>query len=377
MKNLIFVLSLGILAACSSKVDNPESNEEIKNQISEYKKQVDDLNIKITELQKQLKDEPAQVSYKIPVSVKDLRYEPFNHYIEVNGTVEAIHAALISPEINGQVQKIYIQEGARVKKGQRLFKLNSSITENSIKEIETALELAKTVYERQKRLYDKDIGSELDYLTAKNNKESLESKLKTLQAQADMALVKSPIDGIVDNIFIKKGEMAIPGMQAMQVVNLDDLYVNADVSEAYLTKVKKGDMVLLEFPSYPDIKMEVPVYRTGNVVKASNRTFNVQLKIKNIDEEIKSNVMAQIKINDFSKEKAFLVPSIIIKQDLKGSYIYLAQKNSSVFKAMKVYIKTGISYSDETMITEGLEAGDRVIVKGYNQVSDGAEVEIK
>ena len=377
MKNLIFALSLGILAACSSKVDNQESNEEIKNQISEYKKQVDDLNIKITELQKQLKDEPSQVSYKIPVSVKDLRYEPFNHYIEVNGTVEAIHAALISPEINGQVQKIYIQEGARVKKGQRLFKLNSSITENSIKEIETALELAKTVYERQKRLYDKDIGSELDYLTAKNNKESLESKLKTLQAQADMAVVKSPIDGIVDNIFIKNGEMALPGMQAMQVVNLDNLYINADVSEAYLTKVKKGDMVLLEFPSYPDIKMEVPVYRTGNVVKTSNRTFNVQLKIRNINEEIKSNVMAQIKINDFSNEKAFLVPSIIIKQDLKGSYVYLAQSNSSVFKAKKVYIKSGISYSDETMITEGLEAGDRVIVKGYNQVSDGAEVEIK
>lgn len=377
MKKLIFVLSLGIIAACSSKVDNPESNEEIKNQISEYKKQVDDLNIKITELQKQLKDEPSQVSYKIPVSVKNLNYEPFNHYIEVNGTVEAIHSALISPEINGQALEIYVQEGERVKKGQKLFKLNSSITENSIKEIETSLELAKTVYERQKRLYDKDIGSELDYLTAKNNKESLESKLKTLQAQADMALVKSPIDGIVDNIFIKKGEMAIPGMHAMQVVNLDDLYVNADVSEAYLTKVKKGDMVLLEFPSYPDIKMEVPVYRTGNVVKASNRTFNVQLKIRNIDEEIKSNVMAQIKINDFSKEKAFLVPSIIIKQDLKGSYIYLVQSNSSVLKAKKVYIKSGISYSDETMITEGLEAGDRVIVKGYNQVSDGAEVEIR
>ena len=377
MKKLLFIAVLGFFAACSSKVDKPETSEEVKNQITEYNNQIDDLNIKIAELEKQLKDEPAQASYKIPVSVKDLNYEPFNHYIEVNGTAEAIHAALISPEINGQVQKIYIQEGARVKKGQRLFKLNSSITENSIKEIETALELAKTVYERQKRLYDKDIGSELDYLTAKNNKESLESKLKTLQAQADMALVKSPIDGIVDNIFIQKGEMAIPGMQAMHIVNLDNLYINTDVSEAYLTKVKKGDMVLLEFPSYPDIKMEVPVYRTGNVVKASNRTFNVQLKIRNINEEIKSNVMAQIKINDFSKEKAFLVPSIIIKQDLKGSYVYLAQSNSSVLKAKKVYIKSGISYSDETMVSEGLKSGDRVIVKGYNQVSDGAEVEIK
>ncbi|OQX77818.1 MAG: hypothetical protein B6D61_06560 [Bacteroidetes bacterium 4484_249] len=376
MKKIVFIIIVAFLASCGSE-NNKGSNEEIKSQIAEYKKQVDDLNTKIAELQKQLNDQTEKVSYKIPVSVKDLMYEPFNHYIEINGTVEAIHAALISPEINGQVLEVYVQEGERVKKGQRLLKLNSSITENSIKEVETALELAKTVYERQKRLYDKDIGSELDYLTAKNNKESLESKLKTLHAQADMALVKSPIDGIVDNIFIKKGEMAIPGMQAMHVVNLDDLYVNADVSEAYLTKVKKGDLVLLEFPSYPEIKMEVPVYRTGNVVKASNRTFNVQLKIRNINEEIKSNVMASIKINDFSNERAFLVPSIIIKQDLKGSYVYLAQKNSSVLKARKVYIKTGISYGDETMITEGLNSGDRVIVKGYNQVSDGAEVVIR
>lgn len=376
MKQLFFILIVIFIAACGNN-NNPENKDEIKKQITEYKKQVDELNSKIVDLEKQLNDDPAKISNKIPVSVKEMKYEPFFHYFEVNGTVEAINAAFISPEINGQVLNIFVQEGERVKKGQPLLKLNSSITESSIKEVETGLELANTVFERQKRLYDKNIGSEIDYLTAKNNKEALESKLETLHAQQDMALVKSPVNGIVDDIFIKEGEMAMPGLQAMQVVNLDNLYVDADVSEAYLTKVKKGDMVLLEFPSYPDIKMKVPVHRIGNVVKTANRTFTVQLKIKNKNEVIKPNVLAIIKINDFSSESSLLLPSLVIKQDLKGSYVYVVRKHSNDITAMKRYVKTGISYGDETIITEGLHEGDKVIVNGYNQVSDGAEVEIR
>jgi len=296
----------------------------------------------------------------------------FNHYIEVSGAAEAINAAYISPEINGQVKEIYVKEGEKVTKGQVLLKINSSIIESSIKELETALELAKTVYEKQKQLWDKNIGSEIDYLQAKNSKESLESKLETLDAQADMAIIKAPIDGIIDDVFIKEGELAIPGMLAIQLVNLESLYIKDDVSEAYLTKVKKGDMVQLEFPSYPGLNMEVPVHRIGNVVKSANRTFVVQLKIKNPDATIKPNVLAKIKINDYSVDDALLLPSLIIKQDLTGSYVYML--NSENNQARKVYIETGISYKDQTMITHGINSGDQVIIKGFNQVSDGTLV---
>ena len=377
MKKIIFISIIVFLSACGVNNNTNSDKDEIRKQVSEYKKQVDELNEKIADLEKQLSSNPGNKVYKIPVSVKELKYEPFNHYIEVNGTVEAVNEAFVSPEINGQVQKIFVREGERVKKGQLLIKLNSSITESSIKEVETGLEFANTVYERQKRLYDKNIGSEIDYLTAKNNKEALESKLKTLQAQQNMTLIKAPFDGIVDEIFVKEGEMAMPGMQTIQVVNLDNLYINADVSEAYLTKVRKGDMVLLEFPSYPDVKIEAPVYRIGNVVKAANRTFKVQLKIKNENEEIKPNVLAIININDFSAGSSLLVPSLVIKQDLKGSYVYVAQSSSSNLAAKKKYVTTGMSYGDKSMITEGLQIGDSVIISGYNQVSDGAEVEIK
>ncbi len=371
----VFVIALTIvLAACSSKVNNPETEEEIREQISVYKKEIGELNKKIVSLEEKLAEVRGDVDKGIPVTVTQLEPETFNHYVEVNGSVEAINAAYISPEINGQVEEIYVKEGQKVNKGQLLIKLNSLITESTIQEVKTSLDLANTVYEKQKQLWEKNIGSEIDYLTAKNNKESLESRLKTLEAQADMARITAPISGIIDEVMVKEGELAIPGMQVVQLVNLSTLYINADVSEAYLTKVNKGDMVLLEFPSYPDFSMQVPVYRTGNVVKSANRTFKVQLKIENRDGMIKPNVLAKIKINDYSAENALALPSLIIKQDMKGKYVYMVDQGSNT--AHKVYVKTGMSYMDQTMITEGLESGSLVIVEGFNQVSDGTAVEI-
>ncbi|MEZ5199097.1 MAG: efflux RND transporter periplasmic adaptor subunit [Bacteroidales bacterium] len=374
MKKLLAIFVIAILASCSSKVDKPESVEEIKNQISEYKKQINNLNFKIIELEKELSGKSSDDVKSTTVAVTELSFEPFNHYIEVNGSVEAINAAFISPEINGQIKEIYVKEGDRVGKGQLLIRINSSITENSINEVETSLELAKTVYAKQKQLWDKNIVSEMDYLQAKNNMEALESRLNTLQAQMDMAMIKAPIDGVVDMVNVKDGELAIPGMQLMQIVNLEHLYVNADVSESYLTKVRKGDAVLLEFPSYPDYRMTVPVYRIGNVVKPANRTFKIQLKIQNINNEIKPNVLAKIKINDFSSDKALLIPSIIAKQDLQGKYVYTV--NPKDMTAKKVYIETGMSYFGKTMVISGLKEGDQVIVEGFSQVSAGTKLTI-
>jgi RND family efflux transporter MFP subunit len=158
------------------------------------------------------------------------------------------------------------------------------------------------------------------------------------------------------------------------VLNLSNLYINADVSEAYLTKVKKGDPVLVEFPSYPEISMEVPVYRTGNMVKPANRTFQVQLKINNENNMIKPNVLAKIKINDYTDMQALAIPSIIIKQDMKGSYVYIVDVNTGV--ARKSYIETGMAYQGMSEVVNGLNIDERVIVAGYNQISDGSPVRI-
>ncbi len=373
MKKLIYITFVVFLAACSSKVENPQTDEEILQQISDYKDQMADLNKKINELEDKLSSN-AKGDAGIPVAVEKMEFEPFKHYIEVNGTVEAINEAYISPEINGQVKEIHVKEGQWVDKGTLLLTINSSVTRSTIREVETNLELARTVYKKQKELWNKNIGSEMDYLRAKNNVESLESRLETLQSQLDMAEIKAPISGIVDEIMVKEGELAIPGVQVIQLVNLNDLNVNADVSEAYITSIKEGEDVMLDFPSYPDISMEVPVYRTGNIINEANRTFKVQLKIKNRNGMIKPNVIARIRINDYTLDNALMVPSIIIKKDMQGSYVYIINPEDQT--AQKVYVETGRSYKDRTVVTSGLEPGDRVIVEGYNQVSSGSYVKI-
>jgi RND family efflux transporter MFP subunit len=257
-----------------------------------------------------------------------------------------------------------------------LARLNTSITANTIEEVKTQLELAITLYEKQQQLWDKNIGSEVQYLQAKNNKESLESRLKTLEAQLDMAYIKSPIDGIVDLVNIEEGELAMPGFQIMQVINLSKMKIYAEVSEKYLPVIHKGDQVNLTFPTYPDLNMDVAVYRTGNVINLGNRTFPVELRIDNINKMLKPNILALMTFLDYSHDDALVVPSIIVKKDLKGEYVYVSRNVDGVDVAKKVYISTGRSYNDESMVLEGLQEGDKVIIEGYSQVTDGTEVKI-
>ncbi len=319
----------------------------------------------------------AKTGAAVLVTVKKLAIEKFDHYFLANGSVEAVNDAFISPETNGQIKKIQVEEGQRVKEGELLVSLNSDVTESAIAEVKTGLELARTIYEKRKGLWEKKIGSEVQYLEAKTNKESLENKLKTLNVQLEMAKIKAPFIGIVDEIFMKEGELAIPGMQLIRLVNLKKVYINADVSEAYLPRIAKGDTVQATFPSYPDMTVDTVIHRTGNVVKAQNRTFLVQLKLDNKDEKLKPNILGLIKMKDFSVNEALVVPSIIIKNDLQGSYLYVVEKKEGKTQARKTYVKPGMSQAGRTMITEGLEPGLQVIVEGYNLVKNGIEINIK
>lgn len=349
MKKLIFILTIAILSGCGSASENETEKTSAQ---------------------------PKATAYQIPVSVKTLATEKFNHYIEISGTIEAINIAFISPEMNGQIKEILVREGDRVIKDQPLVKLNTSILNNQIKEVEKALELAAIVYTKQENLWNQKIGSEIAFLTAKNGKESLERSLETLNSQLDLGLVKSPFDGIVDDIILKVGELAVPGSQLMQIVNLDNLYINADLAETYLSSVKKGDKVDLSFAAYPDLNMVTPIYRIGNIIHPMNRTINIQLQIENKNEMLKPNGLAIIKINDFSSEKALVVPSLILKQDTKGSFLYVAAKKNTGWIAQKRYVQIGVSFEDQSMIESGLAEGEKVIIKGFTQTTDGSAIKI-
>jgi membrane fusion protein, multidrug efflux system len=319
-----------------------------------------------------------QVAEAIKVTVKTMSHERFEHYFQANGSVEAVQDAFISPELNGQVKKVYVKDGQRVNKGQPLISLNSEVIESGIAEVKSALELASTIYKKRKGLWEKKIGSEIQFLESKTNKDSLENKLKSLKAQLRMAHIKAPFSGIVDKVFIKEGELAAPGLQLMQIVNLKKVYINADVSESYLPRVNKGDHANVMFPTYPELAMEAEIHRTGNVIKIQNRTFQVQLLLDNPGEKLKPNIIAIIKMMDYSEDYALLVPSIIIKNDLTGSYLYVAEKDEKSDKtvAKKIYVTPGMSEGSSTLVNKGLKTGQQVIVKGYNLVKNGMTVQI-
>lgn len=376
MKYGVIAILLIFLASCS----NPETEKSIRDQIAKNKKEITSLEQQTAELEKKLSGidpDGNKNQQQIPVTITEVTTGKFNHYIEVSGTAEAVREAYISPEIGGQIREIYVQEGDYVERGKVLAKLNSEMTESSIADLQANLDLAVVVYEKQKRLWDQGIGSEIQYLNAKNTKESLEQKMVTLKAQLEMAILKSPVNGIVDEIYQKRGELASPGMRMMQVVNLDELFINADVSETYLSNVNEGDMVRLEFPVYPDMKIDAPVFRKGNVINPGNRTFTIQMKLKNPDKALKPNILSVVHINDFSSDSAMVVPSVLIKQDITGSYIYTIVDNAGNTVAKKVYVTTGQTYEDKTMVLTGIHPGQKIIDQGYNMVSDGSEVIVK
>ncbi|PLX14104.1 MAG: efflux RND transporter periplasmic adaptor subunit [Marinilabiliales bacterium] len=278
--------------------------------------------------------------------------------------------------MNGRIEKIYVEEGQRVNKGELLLSLNTDAIENQIKGVKSTLEFATTTFEKQDNLWKQGIGSEIDYLTSKNNKESLEAQLESLEAQKRMSQIRAPFAGVVDKIFPKEGEIASPGFPVMEFVNLSKLTITADVSEAFVGKIKEGQNVELSFSSLPDVMIKTPIIRVSKVITSSSRTFEIEMEINNPNETIKPNMVSSIKIKDFSTDNAFVVPSLAIRKDITGKYVYTVNKEDNQHIVGKKYITTDLSYEENTMITDGLSKGDQVVVKGFHLVSAGVPVNV-
>ncbi len=312
----------------------------------------------------------------IAVKLETLKPQKFQHFIEINGSVKAEKEVIVSAEASGTINEIRVTEGERVKKGELLVVLNSSVISSNINELKNSLELATDNYEKQAALWEQNIGTEMQYLQAKNNKENLEIKLQTLNAQMEMTKVKAPFDGIIDEIFSKEGELASPGVRILHLVNLTELKVYGSVSESLLPSITKGDMVNLSFPVYPDYTQKASIHRKSEVINEKSRTFKIEIKLHNGDRKIKPNMISKIRLNDFYADNAIVVPSHIIKHDFNGSFLYVAIDNGDQLIAKKTYVKPGITYESKTMILEGLNANEKVIVVGYNMVSSGAHIYI-
>jgi RND family efflux transporter MFP subunit len=373
MKKIIILFSAIFLFGCSQ--ENPEA---IQKQIINYKNKINSYNDRITELEEKLEQDTAFVSSEraTVVRIQEMMPQNFSHYIKVSGKVLAEEEAFISPEMNGQIEEILVKEGQRVSKGQLLLSLNSEVTEKSIAEVKTNLELLTKLYEKQKSLWEQNVGTEVQFLQAKTNKESAEASLATLKEQLKMAKITAPFNGIVEDIMVKDGEMAMPGARLLHIVNLRDLSIEADISENYLNDIREGEKVEVEFPTFPGITKRLPIKRVGSVIDNMSRTFEIELELKNPDERIKPNQLAELRINDFSADSALVIPSITIKQDISGYYVYQVKDETEGPRASKLYITPGRSAEEYTMVVEGLQPGMKIITEGYNLVKDGTEVKV-
>ena len=373
-KFVVFILALTVFA-CGKDT----SREDIRKQLAQYKKEKNELQQKITQLNNQLESKGGQPkgTYQIPVFVKEMEPDTFSHFINANGTVEAVQEAFISPETNGQITRIFVEEGERVKEGELMAKLNTSVIESNIEEVKTNLELARETFQKQKRLWEDSVGSEMQYLEAKNRKETLENRLETLQEQLDMSEIRAPFDGIVEEISQKAGELGTPGIQLLHLVNLQKLKVEAELAEQYMAYVNEGDLINIRFPAYPDLVKTVPITRKGSVIDKESRTFAIEARINNYDEKLKPNQISIVNVRDYMNDSALVVPANVIKQDMQGDYVYILQDEEDVKVAHKVYVTTGRSYNNETMVQEGLDVGQEVITSGYTQVSEGSRVQVK
>jgi len=325
------------------------------------------LNVIIDEL------DTAHVKESALVSVDTLSIGKFEHYFEVQGIVEAQNNVTLVAEIPAVITDIHVKEGQKVKKGNLLVTLDNMLINNQIEELRTKLELATFVYEKQKNLREENIGSELDFETAKNNKETLEKALETTKTQLSKTKIRAPYDGVVDEIFPREGEIAGPQFPLIRFVSLGQVSIKVDVPESYLSKIKAGDQVEVKFPDL-GISHLSTIHQRGSFIKPLNRTFVISVNLPH-DDNLLPNLIGVVKIKDFELENALLIHQENIMQDSEGrDYVFIAVEEDNKNVARKIFVESGLSYKGYTFIIDGLTAEDKVIAEGARSVVDGETV---
>jgi len=373
MGKIISALVFGIfIISCGSN--------DLQTKLRELEAQRDALNTEIESIKKVIAKSNGNSINKITyVEIKNVVPTEFKHYIKVQGTIESDNNILIPPKSAGIVKRIYVKEGDRVQKEQLLAELDGAIYESTIAELKTGLEMATTVFERQERLWNKKIGSEIQYLQAKTNKESLEQKLKTVNEQYKLTKITAPISGTVDQILIKEGEAAAAGIGAIRIVQLTELKIKANLSENYISYIKAGDLVNVHIPVL-DKNLSLKIDAVSQVVDAQNRTFSVEMKIPKNEPEIKPNMLAVLTINDYTNPNALTVPIDIVQKTGAENFLFTVKNNpqdsGENWQVEKRFVNTGKKYNEQIEITDGLSKNESVVVVGFQNLADGQVVHV-
>lgn len=367
---LLLIFALYFLSAC-----HPANKQA---QLSKLEKEREALTEKIEKLKAELSgnDSPSINDNRIP-RVRTEKIEPsnFRHFIKVQGTVESDNNILVSSRTSGLIKKIHVKTGDKISKNHLLAELDGAVLESSLAELEQALSLTVTIYERQKRLWDKGIGSEIEFLQAKNNKEGLEKKIQTLQEQYKLTKITAPISGTVDEVMIKEGEMAVAGMAAFRIVQLSRLKITASLSENYISNVNLKDQVQVEIPVL-NKEFNQTIGSISQVIDPQNRTFRIEIPVPNDQINLKPNMLAVVIINDYSNSEALSVPQNIIQATGNNQFLFTAEEKNGKWFVSKRFIVTGKDYDNQVEIKKGLETGEFVVTFGYQNLADGQIVKI-
>ena len=361
---IIFVALVVFAVACGSSVDK-------KAELAKLKKQHDELAVKIKKLESELQIGDSATKSKVTtVSVTEAKPQEFNHYLEVQGKVDGEDNIAVSAQMAGAITAVFVKEGDAVRKGQTLAQIDNSVMQQQIASTKQQLEFATNLYNKQKALWDKQIGSEVQYLTAKNNKENLEKALATLNDQLEMTRIKSPINGSVEEVNLKVGQMASPGLPAVRVVNFSTVKVVAEIAEAYAPKIKPGNKVIVFFPDF-NTEVNSTIRFTSKYINPVNRTFVSEVRLGPSNVQYRANMMAVVRINDYHNPSAFTIPVTLVRETSEGKYIYVAKQENGKLVARRLPVTVGSTYNGLAEITAGITAGDKIITTGFNSLIDG------
>lgn len=367
MKNLSLAFALTLLLAACGGADK-------KAQLEKLIAEREALNIKIADLEKEVGgDTTRNENMKVKeVAFEQVTLKEFSHYIDVQGKVDGDEVVDINVKMPGTIQTVVAQEGKPVVKDQILATLESNSIQKNIDAMRTQYELAKTMFEKQKALWDQKIGTEIQYLQAKNQKEAVEKQMAVAQEQLDMTRIKSPINGTLEMLNVKVGGYAMPGMPVARVVNPDKLKVTAEVAESYASKIKTGNEAIIEFPDL-NKSINTQISFAAKYINAASRSFTVESKLGS-DEDYRANMLAILKVRDYNNPKAIVIPVNLIQKDETGTFVLIAVDNAGKKIAKRVNVTSVCDYKGMAEVTGQLKEGNKLITKGYQDLNDGEEI---
>ncbi|MFT7120060.1 MAG: RND family efflux transporter MFP subunit [Neolewinella sp.] len=378
---LLSLLFLTFLASCGPGTDVEAVPADLagkKEYLKTKKAELRTLTQKVEALEKDIfSEEPSLAPKGALVAYEAVKKSSFEDYANVQATVRATESAMATPQIPGRILSMKFDEGDAIRKGQLVAVLDVENITSQRAELETAGELSKTIFERQKRLWDQNIGSEIQYLQAKNNYDRVQKQLASIDVQSAKKNVYASMSGTVDRVMMRQGENAAPGAPILSILNTNDLDVVADASEDLLTKVKRGQRLKVKVPAL-DLEFMAPVTRIGKTVDPANRTFEVEIDVPSkYLRQLKANLLAEVYVLDFSADDIIIVNQDQVQQEIDGRrFVFLATEEENGPVAKKTYIETSANFNNQALVESGLKVGDRIITAGSRGLTDGQKVSL-